>query len=126
MVFIITDSIKILNNNSKKDHYQEVNAKLNDLLPDTRTLAKVIEHYFLEKLNPLMLHQLFLISNYFQYVDEIGNRDMQNVIVQLLSETNLDRKSLRPKQNNVNMSFSGLKDNVRFDEDEDELDISNF
>ena len=102
-----------------------MNNSLIDLLPDTRTLAKILEYFYIEKSSPLILHQLFLISNYFQYIDEIGNRDMQNIIVQFLSELNLDRKLLRPNLNTVKLDLFGLNGN-KIEEDDQELDISNI
>jgi hypothetical protein len=126
---VYIDSIKLLNNNNgKNDHYTSVNNKLNDILPDTRTLAKIIEYFFVEKCSPLILHQLLLISNYFTYIDEVGNRDMQNVIIEFLSDVNLDRKALRSSLTNINKfktEYSGMKDIKIDDEDEEEIDISN-
>lgn len=104
----------------------ELNNKLNDILPDTRTLAKIIEFFFIERSSPLVLHQLFLIANYFSYIDEVGNRDMQNVVLEFLSDVNLDRKALRPSfksGSKTKVEDSGMKDPRSYDEDEEEFDI---
>ena len=50
---------------------------------------------------------------------------MQNIIVQFLGEVNLDRKVLRPNLNAFKLDLSGLKD-VTIEEDDQELDISNY
>ena len=114
-------------NNCKNEHYQLVNSKLNDTLPDTRTLSRIIEYFFVENCNPLILHQLFLISNYYTYTDnDSGNREMETIIVDFLKEINLDRKTLKPKNitnNNIKIEYSALKNSEEDDEDE-ELDIS--
>jgi|LauGreDrversion4_2_1035121.scaffolds.fasta_scaffold387678_3 hypothetical protein len=116
------DSIKILNN-SKNEDYNSINSKLNDILPCSKTLAKIIEYFFIESCNPLILHQLLLISNYFSYIDELGNRNMQTVIEMFLSDIDLDRKSLRPRNDFIqNIDFTAIKNIKMIDNEKDEND----
>ena len=113
-------------NNTKNDHYQSVNSKLNDILPDTRTLARIIDFFFIENCNPLIVHQLFLISNYYTYTDnDSGNREMENIIVRFLSEVNLDRRILKPKINatNIKVDYSGFNDMKIEDDEEDDVEL---
>lgn len=111
-------------NNNKNEHYNSINLKLNDILPGSKTLAKIIEYFFIESCNPLILHQLLLISNYFSYIDELGSRNMQTVIEMFLSDLNLDRKSLRPNNKYIqNIDFSGIKNNKIIDNDIEENDL---
>ncbi len=121
--YLNSDSIKILNN-SKNEEYNSINVKLNDILPSSKTLAKIIEYFFIESCNPLILHQLLLISNYFSYIDELGNRNMQTVIEMFLSDVDLDRKNLRPRDDFIqNIDFSAIKNNKIVDKEKDENDL---
>jgi hypothetical protein len=121
--YLNSDSIKILNN-SKNEEYNSINVKLNDILPSSKTLAKIIEYFFIESSNPLILHQLLLISNYFSYIDELGNRNMQTVIEMFLSDVDLDRKNLRPRDDFIqNIDFSAIKNNKIVDKEMDENDL---
>lgn len=65
-----------------------------ELLPDIKTLSHIINYFYTTECNIMILHQLFLIATYLSYDDEIGNREMINVLRSFLLDTNLDKKSL--------------------------------
>lgn len=57
----------------------------------------MIEYFYQRSDSFIIFHQLLLIANYFQFTDEVGNREMQTFIMNFLQDINLERKLLYTK-----------------------------
>jgi hypothetical protein len=73
----------------------------------------------------MILHQLFLIATYLSYDDEIGNREMINILRTYLLDTNLDKKSLF---DNIfrKIDFNNETDNYEEELNEEKMLLNNM
>jgi len=63
-------------------------------LPDIKTFTTVLNHYYEKEPNMSILHQLFLISQYLIYDEEMGIREISNFLRKYLMDYNLETKNI--------------------------------
>lgn len=63
-------------------------------MPDIKTFTTILNHYYEKEPNMSTLHQLFLISQYLTYDEELGIREISNFLRKFLMDYNLETKNI--------------------------------
>lgn len=74
--------------------YEALESSIISALPDIKTFSSILNHFYEKEPNMSILHQLFLISQYLQYDEEMGIREISNFLRKFLIDYNLETKNI--------------------------------
>jgi hypothetical protein len=88
-IYFLQNCLRHLSNKQDESTIQLKNS-IFEFLPDNRTYAKIMNHFYSKEKNIMILHQLFLIGFHLSYSEEIGNQEMIKFMRKFISDLELE------------------------------------
>lgn len=93
-IYFLQNCLRFISNKQDEATLQ-LKTSIYEFLPDNKTYAKIMQHFYQKERNIMILHQLFLIGFHLTYTEEIGNQEMIKFMRKFISDLELETYTLQ-------------------------------